>query len=76
MGGVGPMQILIIVLLVVVLFGARKLPEAARAVGRSMRIFKSEMRELEQDKQGNRGPVGEGATVQQAQEQQRPPETA
>lgn len=76
MGGVGPMQILIIVLLVVVLFGARKLPEAARAVGRSMRIFKSEMRELEQDKQGNQGPVGEGATVQQAQEQQRPPETA
>ena len=34
---------IILLLLVVVLFGAKRLPDAARSVGRSIRIFKSEM---------------------------------
>lgn len=34
---------IILLLLVIVLFGAKKLPDAARSVGRSIRIFKSEM---------------------------------
>lgn len=34
---------LILLLLVIVLFGAKRLPDAARSVGRSIRIFKSEM---------------------------------
>ena len=33
---------LIILLLVVLLFGAKRLPDAARGVGRSLRIFKAE----------------------------------
>jgi sec-independent protein translocase protein TatA len=33
----------IILLLVIVLFGAKRLPDAARSLGRSIRIFKSEM---------------------------------
>lgn len=46
---IGPLEILIIVLLVVVLFGAKKLPDAARSIGRSMRIFKSEVKEMGND---------------------------
>lgn len=34
---------LILILLVIVLFGAKRLPDAARSVGRSIRIFKAEM---------------------------------
>ena len=37
-------------LLVIVLFGARRLPEAAKSVGKSIKIFKSE---LESDKSKN-----------------------
>ena len=34
---------LILILLVIVLFGAKRLPDAARSVGRSIRIFNAEM---------------------------------
>ena len=37
-------HIVIIVALVALLFGAKRLPDAARSVGQSMRIFKSEMK--------------------------------
>jgi sec-independent protein translocase protein TatA len=42
-------HLLILVGLGVLVFGYRKLPEAARSLGKSMRIFKAEMRELQQD---------------------------
>jgi len=42
-------HIVIIVGLVVVLFGSRKLPDAARSVGQSLRIFKSEMKAAAKD---------------------------
>ena len=41
---------IILLLLVIVLFGARRLPEAAKSVGKSIKIFKSE---LESDKSKN-----------------------
>ena len=44
-----PLALVVIVLLVVVLFGASRLPNAARQVGRSMRIFKSEVKEMKND---------------------------
>jgi sec-independent protein translocase protein TatA len=34
---------------VILLFGAKKLPDAARSLGKSMRIFKSEIREMQTD---------------------------
>jgi sec-independent protein translocase protein TatA len=42
-------ELILIVLVVVLLFGARKLPEAARGLGRSLRIFKSEVRDAAKD---------------------------
>jgi sec-independent protein translocase protein TatA len=44
-----PWKILIIAVLIIVLFGARKLPVAARELGKSMRILKSEVQGLHQD---------------------------
>ncbi len=37
---------LILILIVVLLFGARRLPDAARGIGRSLRIFKAETKGL------------------------------
>lgn len=44
----GP-EIIIIILVVVLLFGFKKLPDAARSLGRSMRIFKAEVDEMKRD---------------------------
>ena len=44
-----PSHLLIIAIVIVVLFGSRKLPDAARGLGRSMRIFKSEVRQMKDD---------------------------
>jgi TatA/E family protein of Tat protein translocase len=43
-----PMILLIVLLVIVVLFGAPKLPGAARSLGRSLRIFRSEIHRREQ----------------------------
>jgi sec-independent protein translocase protein TatA len=44
-----PIEILLIVLVVLLLFGARRLPELARSVGKSLKIFKSEVKDLRDD---------------------------
>ena len=44
-----PLKVLILAVLIIVLFGARKLPDAARSFGKSMRILKTEMRGLHED---------------------------
>ena len=44
-----PWKIAIIAILIIVLFGARKLPVAARELGRSMRILKKEVSSLHND---------------------------
>ncbi len=49
-----PVALLLLVFLVVVLFGASKLPNAARQMGRSMRIFKSEIKEMKKDDDADR----------------------
>ncbi len=51
-------HILIIVGLCVVLFGARKLPDSARSIGQSLRIFKSEVRAAGQDGDAPADPAG------------------
>jgi sec-independent protein translocase protein TatA len=47
MGSLSPWHWLILIAVAVLLFGAKKLPDAARSLGKSMRIFKSEIRELQ-----------------------------
>src|SRR5690242_3384588 len=42
-------HIVIILALLIILFGFRRLPDAARSIGRSMRIFKSEVNEMKND---------------------------
>ena len=44
-----PLKILIVAIVIIVLFGSAKLPVAARSLGRSMRILKSEVSGLHDD---------------------------
>jgi sec-independent protein translocase protein TatA len=44
----GP-HLVILILVIAVLFGWKRLPDAARGLGRSMRIFKSEVEEMKKD---------------------------
>ncbi|MFM7542813.1 MAG: Sec-independent protein translocase subunit TatA [Actinomycetales bacterium] len=44
-----PSHWLLLILVVILLFGAKRLPDSARALGRSLRIFKSEVKELNKD---------------------------
>jgi sec-independent protein translocase protein TatA len=43
----GPQELLIIFLIILLLFGAKKLPELARSLGKSTAEFKKGMKELE-----------------------------
>lgn len=49
MGALSIWHWLIVLAVVLLLFGSKKLPDAARGLGRSMRIFKSEMKEMQND---------------------------
>ena len=44
-----PWKILIVAVVLIVLFGSAKLPVAARSLGKSMRILKSEVKDLHED---------------------------
>jgi sec-independent protein translocase protein TatA len=45
----GPLEIIAIVLIILLLFGYKKLPDASRSLGRSLRIFKGEMKGMKDD---------------------------
>jgi sec-independent protein translocase protein TatA len=49
LGGLQPWHWVIVIAVFVLLFGAKKLPDAARSLGQSMRIFKSEVKEMRTD---------------------------
>lgn len=49
MPDLGKPEILILLIVILVLFGAKRLPGAARSLGQSMRIFKAETKGLRND---------------------------
>jgi len=54
MGSIGAPEIILIILALVLLFGAKKLPELARGSGRALRIFKAETKGLVDDDEDKR----------------------
>jgi sec-independent protein translocase protein TatA len=58
-----PWKILIVALVIIVLFGSKKLPSAARSLGQSMRILKKEVQGLHEDEPESR-PLGAQPAVQ------------
>jgi len=64
MGALRPWHIIIFVVVLVLLFGAKRLPDAARSLGRSLRIIKAETKGLIDDDNN----VAEKAEPQQSRQ--------
>ncbi len=45
----GPWEIILIVLAILILFGAKKIPELAQGIGKGMREFRKAMKDVEED---------------------------
>ena len=58
-GGLSWWHWMIILAVFILLFGAKKLPEAARGVGRSLRILKSEVSAMHEDDEKAKKATGE-----------------
>jgi sec-independent protein translocase protein TatA len=55
LGELSPWHLLILAAVVLILFGAKKLPDSARSLGRAMRIFKAETSGLHGDETAGDG---------------------
>jgi sec-independent protein translocase protein TatA len=55
MGALKPWHFAILIAVLILLFGAKKLPDAARSLGRSMRILKAETKGLTEDGKDKEG---------------------
>jgi sec-independent protein translocase protein TatA len=64
-----PTVLIILILAVVLIFGSKRLPDAARGVGRSLRILKAETKGLmTDDDETAAAPVAQPQPVQQVQQ--------
>jgi TatA/E family protein of Tat protein translocase len=59
--GLGFPEILVIVLVILLLFGPKRIPELSRAVGRGLREFRKAMREIESQLDEHTRPVRDAA---------------
>ena len=64
-----PWKILIVAVVIIVLFGSKKLPGAARSLGQSMRILKREVSDLHHDEEPDSAPKDSAAQFPQADDQ-------
>ncbi|MFJ8040577.1 Sec-independent protein translocase subunit TatA [Kitasatospora sp. NPDC096147] len=70
--GLEPWHLLVVLAVVILLFGSKKLPEMARGLGKSMRILKAETKALREE-DGQPAPAAEGTAQSTAAEQPRQP---
>ena len=49
LGGIGGWEVFLIILLVVILFGAKRIPELARGMGKGIREFKDATRDVKNE---------------------------
>ncbi|HNQ06383.1 MAG TPA: Sec-independent protein translocase subunit TatA [Tetrasphaera sp.] len=54
MPSLGAPELIIIALVVILLFGWKRLPDAARSLGRSARVFKAEVNEMKAEDQARK----------------------
>jgi sec-independent protein translocase protein TatA len=70
-GSLSPWHWAILAVVVILLFGAKKLPDAARSLGKSMRIFKSELREMQTESKSDAPSIETPAAPPQPVQSQR-----
>ena len=67
-----PWKILIVAVVLIVLFGSKKLPDAARSLGKSMRILKTEVSDLHHDDKAEAEKPAPALTAQPNQQPSQP----
>jgi sec-independent protein translocase protein TatA len=72
MGSLGGWEIVILLVVVVALFGAKRLPDMARSIGQSARVFKGEMKGLREDEKPAPPPRVVEEKVEEPRTAQRP----
>ncbi|MFD7897038.1 twin-arginine translocase TatA/TatE family subunit [Streptomyces sp. NPDC059743] len=60
----GLSEVALILIVIVVLLGAKKLPELARSAGKAARILKSETKALKKEDEGGQGQSGQSPSGQ------------
>lgn len=50
MNALKPWHIIVLLVVIILLFGANRLPDLAKSLGQSLKIFKSEVKDLSDDK--------------------------
>ncbi|MEZ0106496.1 sec-independent protein translocase protein TatA [Catenulispora sp. EB89] len=67
-GELQPWHVIVLLVILFLLFGAKKMPDMARSVGQSLRIFKSEMRQSQKETEEVAKQASEAARVTPAVE--------
>jgi len=49
LGGLGPTEIIVILLIVLLLFGAKRIPEVAQGLGKGLKEFKKAAKDIQKD---------------------------
>ena len=49
LGGIGSQELILILLIVIIFFGAKKIPELARGLGKGIREFKDASKEIKNE---------------------------
>lgn len=57
MPDIGGWELVLVLLVILVVFGSKRLPDSARALGRSLRILKAETKGLRGDEQASEAPA-------------------
>ncbi|MFJ5262918.1 Sec-independent protein translocase subunit TatA [Streptomyces sp. NPDC088387] len=70
-GRLGAPEIILILVVIILLFGAKKLPDMARSLGKSARILKSEAKAMKDDGSKSTAPADPPQTDEQAAPAQR-----
>ncbi|MFB7666820.1 Sec-independent protein translocase subunit TatA [Kitasatospora sp. NPDC056138] len=70
--GLEPWHLLVVLAVIILLFGSKKLPEMARGLGKSMRILKAETKALREDETQADGGAQNSTAANTATEQPRP----
>ncbi|MFJ9630403.1 Sec-independent protein translocase subunit TatA [Streptomyces sp. NPDC091280] len=66
-GRLGAPEIILILVVIVLLFGAKKLPDMARSLGKSARILKSEAKAMKEEGNSTPAPAGPPSTEEPVQ---------
>ena len=73
MPNVGPWEIILLLLLALLLFGAKRLPEIGKSLGRGLRVFKDSVSGMDQDEERAELPMQTTDATVAARERERDP---